>query len=75
MTQKQRSTAPLSPQRAFVVQFREDTVVTAGQFAGYVAGRVEHVRSGQAKHFYSLDELLHFIVHMLIVVNDASRGA
>jgi hypothetical protein len=74
VTQKQRSTSPLSPQRAFVVQFREDTVVTAGRFADYVAGRVEHVRSGQVKHFYSLDELLSFIVQMLAVVNNTFLG-
>jgi hypothetical protein len=73
--QKQRSTAPLSPQRAFVVQFREDTVVKAGRLPGYVAGRVDHVRSGQAIHFYSLDELLSFIVQMLTAVNDESQGA
>jgi hypothetical protein len=69
VTVQPRSTSPLSAQRAFVVQFREDTLVTAGRFAGRVAGRVEHVRSGQAKHFWSLDELLDFIVQMLTAVD------
>jgi hypothetical protein len=44
----------LSPERAFVVQFR-----------GPSAGRVEHVRSGEAARFESRDELLAFIDRLL----------
>ena len=69
VTVQPRSTSPLSPQRAFVVQFREDTVVKAGRFVGHVAGRIEHVRSGQAAHFWTLDELLGFIVQVLTTVD------
>jgi hypothetical protein len=53
--------SPLSPQRAFVVQLRERTDVERGQWAG----RVEHVTSGQAAHFESVEELLAFIVRIL----------
>jgi hypothetical protein len=44
----------LSPERAFVVQFR-----------GPSAGRVEHVRSGEAARFESREELLAFIDRVL----------
>jgi hypothetical protein len=44
--------APLSPQGAFVVQFR---AVPGGP--AYVAGRVEHLVSGRTSHFQSLEEL------------------
>jgi hypothetical protein len=48
---------PLSTSRAFVVQFRDDTDIEMGRFMG----RVEHVISGSATHFSSLQELLAFI--------------
>jgi hypothetical protein len=53
--------SPLSPHRAFVVQLTENTDVTRGQWAG----RVEHVTSGQATRFQSLDELLAFVERVL----------
>ncbi|MBV8359853.1 MAG: hypothetical protein JO189_18240 [Deltaproteobacteria bacterium] len=53
--------SPLSPYRAFVVQFREHADVERGQWTG----RVEHVTSGQAAHFQSCEELLAFIVRVL----------
>ena len=53
--------APLSPYRAFIVQFRAETEVAHGQ----CKGRVEHVVSGQAMRFQSLEELLAFIARML----------
>jgi len=56
----------LSPERAFVVQFRAGTQVDQGPFAG----RVEHVRSGQAVRFESREELLAFIARLL-----ARRGS
>lgn len=58
----------LSRHRAFVIQFRTETDVAAGR----VAGRVEHVVSGQATHFHSLKELLAFIGRVLKDVGTAS---
>jgi hypothetical protein len=53
--------APLSPLRAFVVQFRE------GQEGGPVnfAGRAEHITSGQVIRFRSRAELWGFFAHVL----------
>jgi hypothetical protein len=51
----------LSVTRAFVVQFRADTAVEQG----HLAGRVEHVVSGQAIDFESLETLLAFISGVL----------
>ena len=53
--------APLSVTRAFVVQFRADTAVEQE----HLAGRVEHVVSGQATDFQSLETLLAFIARVL----------
>ena len=53
--------APLSVTRAFVVQFRADTVVEQA----HLTGRVEHVVSGQATDFQSLETLLAFIARVL----------
>ena len=55
---------PLSPHRAFVVQFRAETEMAHGR----CAGRVEHVVSGQAVHFHSLEELLAFMARVLSTV-------
>ncbi len=52
---------PLPRQRAFVVQLRAQADATPDRFAG----RVEHVVSGQAIHFHSLDAFLGFIARML----------
>jgi hypothetical protein len=51
----------LSPHYAFVVQFRTDVHLETG----HMAGRVEHVVSGQATHFASLETLLAFMVRVL----------
>jgi hypothetical protein len=51
----------LSPHRAFVVQLREQVEVEHGQWAG----RVEHVTSGRASHFQSIEELLAFMTSVL----------
>ena len=64
MKQESRGQTPLSPHRAFVVQFRAETAVEQGRFVG----RVEHVVSGQAAHFASLEELLAFIGRVLTQV-------
>jgi hypothetical protein len=52
---------PLPLQRAFVVQLHATAVVAQGQ----LTGRVEHVQSGQAAHFNTLDELLAFMARVL----------
>src|SRR5687767_5942465 len=60
----QTEMAPLSVHWAFVVHFRTDTDITRGR----IAGRVEHVVSGQAAHFDSLEELLAFMARVLASV-------
>ena len=52
---------PLSPARAFVVQFREETEAARD----YFAGRVEHMISGRAARFHSPEELLAFFAQVL----------
>jgi hypothetical protein len=52
---------PLSVHWAFVVQFQSDTAVEQG----HLAGRVEHVISGQATTFQSLETLLAFMARVL----------
>jgi hypothetical protein len=61
--------SPLSPYRAFVVQFRAETKVARRRYAG----RVEHVVSGRATHFASLEELLAFIGRVLAKVRAPPR--
>jgi len=51
----------MSTRRAFVIQLRSETDVKQGRFEG----RVEHVASGQAAHFHSLDDLLAFLAQVL----------
>jgi hypothetical protein len=51
----------LSVSRAFVVQFDTDTDPARGR----LAGRVEHVVSGQAAPFHSLEALLAFVAQLL----------
>jgi hypothetical protein len=52
---------PLPVERAFVVQLHATAAVAQGQ----LTGRVEHVLSGQAAHFQTLDELLAFMTRVL----------
>jgi hypothetical protein len=61
MERDNRRTPPFSPDHAFVVQFYAETQVEAGQ----LVGRVEHVVSGQATHFQSLETLLAFLARVL----------
>ena len=51
----------LPAKRAFVVQVHADAQVKLGQWKG----RVEHLVSGEADHFNSLEELAAFIVQIL----------
>ena len=67
MTQKEYYHVSLSPYRAFVVQFYHDANVPTLP----CTGRVEHVTSGQAARFQSLDALLTFMDRVLHEV-DAS---
>jgi len=55
------STAPLPPERAFVVQLRARTHPTGELFAG----RAEHLASGAAEHFGCAAELLAFMAKVL----------
>jgi len=59
----------LPTNRAFVVQFRAETELERGRWAG----RVEHVVSGQATHFASLEELVAFMARVLTAVRAQSR--
>ena len=61
-----RTPSSLSPHRAFVVQFRAETAIAAGR----LVGRVEHIVSGQATPFDTLDALLAFMARVL-----AEQGA
>jgi hypothetical protein len=60
------SSTPLSPHRAFVVQFRAETDVAVG----HLVGRVEHMVSGRAATFHTLEDLLGFFASIL-----AAHGA
>ena len=62
--QQLNNESPLSPHRAFVVQFHGETDLERGP----CAGRAEHVVSGHATHFQSLKELLAFIAQVLATV-------
>jgi len=60
---------PLSVHQAFVVHFRVNSEVAQGR----VAGRVEHVASGESAHFASLKELLAFMGRVLATVRAPPR--
>ena len=49
---------PLSPHRAFVVQFKDGG-------AGHFAGRVEHMVTGEAARFTSAQEMTRFMRQVL----------
>jgi hypothetical protein len=52
---------PLAPAWAFVVQLREGTTLAPER----VEGRIEHVASGQATFFASLEEARAFMEHVV----------
>ena len=60
--------APLSPHWAFVVQLREGTALTPEG----LHGRVEHIVSGQAALFTSLEELGAFMARALAAQEGAA---
>jgi hypothetical protein len=70
MFQDPEGQAPLSVHWAFVVHFRVNSDVAQGR----LAGRVEHVASGQSVHFASLGELLAFMAQVLGTVRGPPHG-
>jgi hypothetical protein len=62
MIQDSRRSTWFPPERAFVVQFYADTELDTT----HMAGRVEHIVSGQVGHFHSLATLLSFITRVLV---------
>jgi hypothetical protein len=58
----------LPVQRAFVIQFGAQTGVEMSRFAG----RVEHVVSGHARRFQTLEELIGCLVQMLATLGTLS---
>ena len=61
MAQYPDTNPSLPTDRAFVLQVHATAEVDQGRFEG----RVEHIVSGQATRFHSLDELLAFIGRIL----------
>jgi hypothetical protein len=64
--------SPYPTQHAFVVQFAANTALAAED----LAGRVEHVVSGQATQFHSMKALCEFVVQVLQAIHapeDAGR--
>jgi len=60
----------LPANHAFVVQLSREALGTHNSFHG----RAEHVVSGRATHFETVDELLVFIQHVLAILRE-SRGS
>jgi hypothetical protein len=68
--QTSRPGPTLPTQLAFVVQFAAETAVEGGRFVG----RVEHVVSGQAQRFHTLEELLAWLTQMLTALHPPRPG-
>jgi hypothetical protein len=62
--------SPMSPDRAFVVQFYEPS----GPGSAWFAGRVEHVMSGQNTGFVTPEELLEFFRVMNQQISSSQRS-
>jgi hypothetical protein len=69
--QTSRSGTPLPTRLAFVVQFAAETAVEQGRFVG----GVEHVVSGQAQRFHTLEELLAWLTQMLTALPTTPEAA
>jgi hypothetical protein len=54
---------------AFVVEFRSETDIQAGQFEG----RVKHIAPTKTTRFHSLNELLTFIANVLATVRSSDQ--
>ena len=63
--------AQLSVHWAFVVQFQADTAIERGR----LTGRVEHVVSGRATYFQSLEMLLAFVAEVLRLERERSHDS
>jgi hypothetical protein len=61
MSESLKEQPSLPVRRAFVVQFRAEAELEQG----YCTGRVEHVLSGKAAKFSSVEELLAFFARVL----------
>ena len=61
---------PLPPEGAFVVQFRDATMTGSG-----MSGRVEHVVSGRAGRFESIEQLLSFVEQTLQGISPGGKPA
>jgi hypothetical protein len=68
VSQQHQSTASLSPQRAFVVQFYGRAEGQAEPWAG----RAEHISSGRATRFQSAEALWTFLTEILATLNERS---
>jgi len=68
--QTNKTGPPLPTQFAFVVQCAAETEVGQGRFVG----RVEHVVSGQAQRFHTLEELLAWLTQMLTALDTTPEG-
>ncbi len=66
-----RHPSSISIHRAFVIHLQAETDVRHG----LLAGKVEHVVSGQVNRFRSLDELLAFMAGFLTQVADHSTSS
>jgi len=62
MSRTPEEPSSLSPRRAFVVHFRP---AARAEERGHWMGRVEHMASGDAAHFESLNQLWAFITRAL----------
>ena len=67
MTPQSADDQPFPVQRAFVVQVHAAAQVVQGR----LCGRVEHVLSGQAVHFDTLEALLAFMARVLTRIEAA----
>ena len=63
MGQQPKHVSRLPTNRAFVLQLRAEADVEQGHFDG----RIEHVVSGHASPFHSVEELIAFIAQVLTV--------
>ena len=70
MKQSSQTRPSLPPEWAFVIQFSGTDVEH-----GHVEGRVEHVQSGEATRFESLDTLVEFFARVLSGPVEGARRA